>query len=124
MTRAELISAMAKEAGITKRQAEKALNSMQSNVVDAICKGEKVTLVGFGTFSTVSRRARTGRNPQTGTEIRIPVKRVPKFAPGIQLRGDTAFKRGRKTERTSGEGGGSAGKHLGDLARIFLKYLP
>jgi len=91
MNKTELVSTMAKEAGITRGQAEKALDSMQSSVVDAIRKGEKVTLVGFGTFSTVQRKARTGRNPQTGLEIRIPAKRVPKFAPGVSLR-DAASK--------------------------------
>lgn len=96
MNKAELVSAMAKTAGITRGQAEKALNCMQDCVVDAIRKGEKVTLVGFGTFSTVQRRARTGRNPQTGAEIRIPAKKVPKFAPGIQLREAATKGRARK----------------------------
>jgi DNA-binding protein HU-beta len=96
MNKAELVSAMAKEAGITKGQAEKALNCMQTSVVDAIRKGDKVTLVGFGTFSSVQRRARTGRNPQTGSEIKIPAKRVPKFAPGIQLREAATKGRARK----------------------------
>jgi DNA-binding protein HU-beta len=69
---------------------------MQTCVVDAIRKGEKVTLVGFGTFSSVQRKARTGRNPQTGSEIKIPAKRVPKFAPGIQLRDAATRGRARK----------------------------
>jgi DNA-binding protein HU-beta len=96
MNKAELVSQMAKEAGITKGQAERALNSMQNSVVDAIRKGEKVTLVGFGTFSSVQRKARTGRNPQTGSEIRIPAKRVPKFAAGISLREAATRGRARK----------------------------
>jgi DNA-binding protein HU-beta len=96
MNKAELVSAMAKEAGITKGQAEKALNCMQSSVVDAIRKGEKVTLVGFGTFSAVQRKARTGRNPQTGSEIKIPSKRVPKFSAGISLRDAASKVRARK----------------------------
>ena len=96
MNKAELVSAMAKEAGITKGQAERALNCMQTSVVDAIRKGEKVTLVGFGTFSSVQRKARTGRNPQTGSEIKIPAKRVPKFAAGIQLREAATKGRARK----------------------------
>ena len=90
MNKAELVSAMAKDAGITKGQAERALNCMQSSVVDAIRKGEKVTLVGFGTFSSVQRKARTGRNPQTGG------KRVPKFAPGVSLRDAASKGRARK----------------------------
>jgi DNA-binding protein HU-beta len=96
MNKAELVSAMAKTAGITKGQAEKALNCMQDQVIDAIRKGEKVTLVGFGTFASVNRKARTGRNPQTGAEIKIPAKRVPKFSPGIQLRDAAAKGRARK----------------------------
>ncbi len=96
MNKAELVSAMSKASGITKAEAEKALNSMQDCVVDAVRKGEKVTLVGFGTFSTVQRKARTGRNPQTGAEIKIPAKRVPKFSPGIQLRDASSRGRARK----------------------------
>ena len=96
MNKAELVSAMAKTASITRVQAEKALNCMQDCVVDAIRKGEKVTLVGFGTFATVQRRARTGRNPQTGSEIKIPAKKVPKFSPGIQLRDAASKGRPRK----------------------------
>ena len=96
MNKAELVSAMAKDAGITKGQAERALNCMQSSVVDAIRKGENVTLVGFGTFSSVQRKARTGRNPQTGSEIKIPAKRVPKFAPGVSLRDAASKGRARK----------------------------
>ena len=96
MNKAELVSSMAKEADITKGQAERALNCMQDSVVDAVRKGEKVTLVGFGTFSCVQRKARTGRNPQTGSEIKIPAKRVPKFAPGIRLREAATRGRARK----------------------------
>ncbi|MBI3329839.1 MAG: HU family DNA-binding protein [Nitrospinae bacterium] len=97
MNKAELVSAMAKTASITRGQAETALKCMQDSVVDAIRKGEKVTLVGFGTFSTVQRKARTGRNPQTGAEIKIPAKKVPKFSPGIQLR--DAASRGRMRKK-------------------------
>lgn len=96
MNKAELVSQMAKNAGITRGQAEMALNCMQECVVDAVRKGEKVTLVGFGTFSTVQRKARTGRNPQTGAEIRIAAKKVPKFAPGVQLREAASKGRARK----------------------------
>ncbi len=99
MNKAELVSAMSKASGITKAEAEKALNSMQDCVVDAVRKGEKVTLVGFGTFSTVQRKARTGRNPQTGAEIKIPAKRVPKFSPGIRLREAASKGKARKTGR-------------------------
>jgi DNA-binding protein HU-beta len=69
---------------------------MQDQVIDSVRKGDKVTLVGFGTFSSVNRKARTGRNPQTGSEIKIPAKRVPKFAPGIQLRDAASKGRPRK----------------------------
>jgi nucleoid DNA-binding protein len=96
MNKAELVSTMAKKAGITRAQAESALNCLQDSVVDAIRQGEKVTLVGFGTFATAQRKARTGRNPQTGAEIKIPAKRVPKFSPGIQLRDAASRGRARK----------------------------
>ena len=82
MNKGELISAIANEAGITKEQAGKALDSFISNTVKTVKKGGKVTLVGFGTFSASKRAARVGRNPQTGKEIKIPAKNVAKFKVG------------------------------------------
>ena len=69
-----------------KAAAEKVLNSMIKNVQDALVKGKTIQLIGFGSFSTTQRVARTGRNPQTGKEIKIPAKTVPKFKPGKSLR--------------------------------------
>ncbi len=86
MNKAELVEAIAKDAKITKSQAQGALNSFTKNVEKSLKKGKKVTLVGFGTFSTSKRAARTGRNPQTGKPIRIPARRVARFAPGKALK--------------------------------------
>jgi len=86
MNRADLVTRIAKDADITKRQAEKALNALVSGVQEALSKGDSITLVGFGTFSVMSRAARKGRNPQTGREIFIPESKTPKFKPGKGLR--------------------------------------
>lgn len=82
MTKAELVSQMAEKAGIKKAAAAKALDAFVEGVVESLKKGDKVTLVGFGTFSIAKRKARKGRNPRTGKEIKIPAKSVPKFTPG------------------------------------------
>ncbi len=86
MTKAELVDKIAAKAGLTKASAEKALNAFTSSVTDALKKGDKVTLVGFGTFSTVKRAARKGRNPQTGKEIKIKASTAPKFKAGKTLK--------------------------------------
>ncbi len=86
MTKAELIASIGKEAKISKTSAEKALNAFASSVTKALKKGDKLTLTGFGTFSVAKRRARTGRNPQTGKEIKIPATRVAKFKAGNLLK--------------------------------------
>ena len=86
MNRADLITRMAKNAELTKRQAEKALNALVDSVQEALSKGDSVTLVGFGTFTVMSRAARKGRNPQTGREIFIPASKTPKFKAGKGLR--------------------------------------
>jgi len=82
MTKADLIERMAADAEITKTAAGKALDSMVENLSTALKKGEKVTIVGFGTFSVTNRAARKGRNPQTGEEIMIKASKSPKFSPG------------------------------------------
>ncbi|MFZ5905891.1 MAG: HU family DNA-binding protein [Nitrospirota bacterium] len=82
MTKADLIDKMAKDAGISKAAAGKALDSLLEGVVKTVKKGGKVALVGFGTFSSGKRKARTGRNPQTGAAIKIPARKVPKFSAG------------------------------------------
>ncbi len=85
MNKTQLVEAMASDAGITKAQAKKALDSFMNNVAKTLKKGEKVTLIGFGTFSTVTRKAREGRNPATGAKIKIPAKTVVKFKAGSEL---------------------------------------
>lgn len=85
MNKAELVSAIAADAGVSKSVASKVLDSVINNVTESLKKGEKVTLVGFGTFSVTKRKARTGRNPQTGKEIKIPAKKVAKFRAGAKL---------------------------------------
>lgn len=85
MNKGDLVKKMASDAKVTKTQAQSALNSMIGAVSGALKKGEKVTLVGFGTFSVSKRSARKGRNPQTGKVISIPAKKVAKFRPGAEL---------------------------------------
>ncbi len=85
MNKAELIDKLAKDADITKTQANDALDSFTKAVTDTLKKGGKVTLVGFGTFSVTKRAARNGRNPQTGAVIKIKAKKVAKFKPGKAL---------------------------------------
>ena len=87
MTKAELIEAMAKDANISKVAASSALNSFLTNVTKALKKKDgKVTLVGFGTFQKTRRKARKGRNPQTGETMKIKARNVVKFKPGKKLR--------------------------------------
>jgi DNA-binding protein HU-beta len=87
MTKADLVSSVAKDAKVTKTAAEKAVNALTGAVTKALKKGDKITLTGFGTFSVAKRRARKGRNPRTGKEIRIAATSVAKFKPGNKLRG-------------------------------------
>lgn len=82
MTKTELVAAISVKAGISKADAEKALNALQETIIEAVSRGEKVSLVGFGNFDKVERSARKGRNPQTGEEIYIPASKAPKFSPG------------------------------------------
>lgn len=85
MNKAELIDKIAKDAGVTKVQANDALDSFTNAVVGALKKGDRVTLVGFGTFSVSERSARNGRNPQTGAVIKIKARKVPKFKAGKEF---------------------------------------
>jgi nucleoid DNA-binding protein len=82
MTKAELITKMAAGAKISKAAAGKALDSFLDGVKMALKKEQRVTLVGFGTFAVSKRKARKGRNPRTGKEIKIPARKVPKFTAG------------------------------------------
>lgn len=86
MNKTDLISAVAGQAGITKKDAEKVINAFFTTVADALKAGDKVQLIGFGTFEVRSRQARKGRNPQTGAEINIPAAKVPAFKPGKALK--------------------------------------
>ena len=85
MTKAELIAKAAKDAKITKVAAGKAIDGIIDGITKALKKGDKVTLVGFGTFSVSKRKARTGRNPQTGKSIKIAARKVAKFKAGSEL---------------------------------------
>lgn len=86
MNKTELVSAVAEKAEMTKKDAEKAVNAFFSAVEDALKAGDKVQLIGFGTFEVRERKARTGRNPQTGKEITIEASKVPAFKAGKGLR--------------------------------------
>ncbi len=85
MTKADLVAAVA-ETGITKKQAAAAVDAVISSIKGALKKGDKVSLVGFGTFSVKRRKARTGRNPQTGKPMKIKAKKVPAFSAGKGLK--------------------------------------
>jgi DNA-binding protein HU-beta len=85
MNKAELVAKLAEDAGITKTQANAALDSFVTAVTKTLKSGNKVTLVGFGTFSVTKRAARTGRNPQTGATIKIKAKKVARFKAGKEL---------------------------------------
>ena len=87
MNKAQLIDAIAGEAKITKADAKKALDAFVNATTKALKKGDRVALVGFGTFGVTKRSARKGRNPQTGKEINIPDKKVVRFRPGSELTG-------------------------------------
>ncbi len=86
MNKSDLIEAMAADAGISKAAAGKALDSMMTNVKSTLKKGDKISLVGFGSFSVGQRAARDGRNPQTGATIKIPARTVVKFKAGTELK--------------------------------------
>lgn len=85
MNKAELIDAMASGANLSKADAKKALDAFTEATSGALKSGDRVALVGFGSFSVSTRAARTGRNPQTGKEINIPAKKVVKFKAGADL---------------------------------------
>lgn len=86
MNKADLIEAVAKVTKVTKVDAESVLNAALDSIKKSVKKGDDVTLIGFGTFTKSKRKARTGRNPQTGKEIKIPAMTVPKFRPGREFK--------------------------------------
>lgn len=86
MNKTELVAAMAEQAGVSKKDAEKALKAFTDVVADELKKGGKVQLVGFGTFEVSERAARDGRNPQTGKVMKIAASKAPKFKAGKALK--------------------------------------
>ncbi len=86
MNKEQLVERVAERTGATKKDAMEVLNTALDHIATALTHGDKVTLVGFGTFLTRKRKARDGRNPQTGAKIKIPAKRVPAFAAGKELK--------------------------------------
>ena len=86
MTKADIVANVAEEIKVSQAAAAKALAVITDSITQAMKKGDKVTLVGFGTFSVMERKARKGRNPQTGKEIKIAAKKVPKFTAGAALK--------------------------------------
>jgi len=86
LNKGDLVGKMAKDVGLTRSQAEEAFNSLIGGVTASLKKGQRVTIVGFGTFSVAKRKARVGRNPQTGVPIKIAAHKVPKFSSGIDLK--------------------------------------
>lgn len=86
MNKTELVAAIAEKTDLSKKDAEAALKAFTEVIADALKKGDKVQLVGFGTFEVSERAARTGRNPQTGEEMEIPASKAPKFKAGKALK--------------------------------------
>ncbi|MCT4614776.1 MAG: HU family DNA-binding protein [Marinifilaceae bacterium] len=87
MNKADLINAISEKANLTKADAKKALDAFIESTTESLKAGDRVALIGFGSFSVTERNARTGRNPQTGKEIKIPAKKVVKFKAGTDLAG-------------------------------------
>jgi DNA-binding protein HU-beta len=96
MNKSELIEATAKAADISKAAAERALSAIIDSVVKAVAKGDTVTLVGFGTFKSAKRAARTGKNPKTGEALKIAATTVPKFSAGSGFKTAVAGKKAAK----------------------------
>ncbi|MEK8133014.1 HU family DNA-binding protein [Paenibacillus filicis] len=86
MNKTDLVNNIAEKSGLSKKDVESVLNGFLGEVTDALASGEKVQLIGFGTFETRKRSGRTGRNPQTGKEISIPESNVPAFKAGNKLK--------------------------------------
>jgi len=86
MNKAGLVEEVSDKTGITKKQAGNVIDAITDTVKETLSKGERITLVGFGTFQVRQRKAREGRNPRTGKKLEIPAKKVPKFKAGKNLR--------------------------------------
>ena len=96
MTKTDIVAKVAEEIKVSQAAAAKALTVIIDSISQAMKRGEKVTLVGFGTFSVAERKARKGRNPQTGKEIKIAAKKVPKFSAGVALKAAASGKAAAK----------------------------
>ena len=86
MNKTELVQAMATKTAQTKKVTEESLNALVEVITETLAKGDKVQLVGFGSFEVIKRAARKGRNPQTGEEMKVPASRAPKFKAGQALK--------------------------------------
>ncbi|MBD2138395.1 HU family DNA-binding protein [Anabaena sp. FACHB-1237] len=86
MNKGELVDAIAEKTGVTKKQVDQVLSSVIETIIEAVASGDKVTLVGFGSFESRERKAREGRNPKTNEKMEIPATRVPAFSAGKQFR--------------------------------------
>ncbi len=96
MNKSELVESIAKETDLSKAAAERALSATLDAIVKAVSKGDTVTLVGFGAFKSAKRAARTGRNPQTGKEIKIAASTVPRFTAGATFKAAVAGAKAKK----------------------------
>lgn len=99
MNKSELIAKIAEKAGITKKDAEKATAGIFASIQEALVSGDKVQIIGFGTFEVKERAARTGRNPQSGEEIQIPASKNPAFKPGKALKDAVNVKKPAKGKK-------------------------
>ena len=86
MNKAELVASLAQDTGLTRTDVLKVIDALVGEITSTLKRGDRVALVGFGTFGVSKRKARTGRNPQTGAPIKIAARRVPRFAPGTDLK--------------------------------------
>lgn len=86
MTKADLVEVVAKQTGLSKKDASEAIGALTDTIVEQLAKGDKVTLVGFGTFEVSKRDERVGRNPQTGKQMKIAASKTPKFKAGKMLK--------------------------------------
>ena len=87
MNKGELVDEIAEKAGVTKKQADAVLSAVTDTIIESVSSGEKVTLVGFGSFEARDRKARNGRNPQTGKKLTIPATKAPAFSAGKVFKG-------------------------------------
>lgn len=104
MTKAELVEEVARAAELTKKDSEVIVDEVFKNIIQALNRGEKIELRGFGSFRVRQRDARRGRNPKTGAPVDIPAKRVPYFKPGKELKELINLKGDGETEAGEGEG--------------------